>query len=92
MISDSKAQFESIKAIVELWKGRVQNQKTLKDEWNQLVTNSRRLIHETTTVEQEIFPRAPTVNTENYSEVFKFYEKKLDEIQPMLKVSNFSYF
>ena len=72
MISDSKAQFESIKAIVELWKGRVQNQKTLKDEWNQLVT--------------------PTVNTENYSEVFKFYEKKLDEIQPMLKVSNFSYF
>ena len=91
MISDSKALSESIKAIVELWKGRVQNQKTLKDEWNQLVNNSRRLIHETTIVEQEIFPRAPTVNTENYSEVVKLYENKLNEIQPMLKVNYVDY-
>jgi hypothetical protein len=90
MISDAKAQSESMKAIVELWKGQVQNQKILKDEWNQLVTNSRRLIHETTTVEREIFPRVPTLNTENHSEIVRYYENKLDEIQPMLKVNKLS--
>ena len=89
MLSDSKAFSESIKAIAELWKGKIQNQKALKEEWNQLVTNSRRLIQETVTVEQEIFPRAP-INTENYSEVVKFYEEKLNEIQPLLTVNDYA--
>jgi hypothetical protein len=86
MQSDSKSLAESMKAIVELWKGKLQNQKTLKEEWEQFMANSKRLIQETTTtIEETIFPRAP-VNTEKYSEVIKFYENKLEEIQPMLKV------
>ena len=89
MLSDSKALAESMKTMVELWKGKLQNQKTLKEEWEQFMANSKRLIQETTTtIEETIFPRAP-VNTEKYSEVIKFYENKLEEIQSMLKVRFF---
>ena len=88
MLNDSKSLSESMKATVEIWKGKLENEKILKDEWEQLMKNSRRLIQETTTVEEKFFPKT-VVNTENYSEVVKLYENKLNEIQPMLKVCRF---
>lgn len=86
MLNDSRSLSDSIKAIVELWKTRIVNQKALKDEWKQFMTNSRRLIQETTTIEEKFFPKIVN-NTEDYNEIIRQYENKLNETQPLLKVS-----
>ncbi len=88
MFNDSRALHDSVRSMLQLWRERIRTKNSLKEEWEEMIIHTRRLIQETANVEDNLFPK---INSKfnNSTEIISAYEKTLNNMMPQVKVHNY---
>lgn len=55
MMNDSISLFESIRSHLEIWREKISTKKKFKEEWQEFVTNARKLIKNIMLIEENFF-------------------------------------
>lgn len=84
MLSDSNSLYENVRSYLELWHKKLLNKKQFKDEWQEFMIHSRKLIQKTMQIEENFFPKT-TGNFGDSIEIAQSYQKSLDEFMPTVK-------
>ena len=87
MMNDSTSLFESITNNLKLWRSRIDTQKQFREEWNDFVLKTRRLIQTTTEIEESFFVKLfSEFGSSSSADISQTYQKRLDELMPTVKV------
>jgi hypothetical protein len=83
MMNDSTSLFDSITNNLKIWRERVAAQKKFKDEWNEFLIYTRKLIQRATEVEENfLLKNFPTFE----SSLSNSYQHRLEELMTVVKV------
>lgn len=85
MLNDSTSLYESITNNLKLWHEKVHSQKRFRDEWNEFIMRTRKLIQSTVEIEENFFPKLD-LTTNSIELISQTYQKRLDDLMPTVKV------
>ena len=85
MLNDSNSVYESVRSSLSLWREKSECRKTLREEWQEFVQKSRKLVQKTADIEESFFPKL-TGDFGDSLEIAESYQKSLNEFLPTVKV------
>lgn len=94
MFGDSQSVYESIQNSLRMWRAKIQNRNQFKDQWQEFVKQTRQAIKKTIEIEESFFADFSTINNTSSTQMNEFYQRKINEIIPIVKVTSklgFSY-
>ena len=86
MLNDATSLYDGIKSTLDIWREKITSKKHFKEEWQQFMMDARKLIHKTSQIEENFFPKV-TGDFGNSIEIAESYQKNLDEFMPTVKAS-----
>jgi hypothetical protein len=86
MISDSVSLFEGIQHSLKMWREKVSSRNIFKDQWHAYILTTRQLIKSIVEIEEDFCSDINIADKSSYSTVSDFYQKKVSEIIPIVKV------
>ena len=85
MLGDSKSLFESIRSNLQLWREKINSKKQFKEEWQEFMIYTRKLIQKVAQTEENFLPKVGE-NFGNTVEIAESYQRRLDDFMPTIKV------
>jgi hypothetical protein len=84
MLNESNSLYETIKSNLEIWQEKVTSRKQFKEEWQEFMIQSRRLIQRVMQTEEGFFPKLAG-DLGDSIEVSESYQRQLDQFMPTVK-------
>lgn len=84
MLNESNSLYETIKSNLEIWREKVSSRRQFKEEWQNFMIQSRRLIQRVMQTEESFFPKLAGDLGETL-EVSEAFQKRLDDFMPIVK-------
>jgi len=85
MLNDSSSLYESIRSNLGIWREKIETKKSFREEWQEFISGSRRLIQKTIDVEEN-FVSSLSRDFGDSLQTAESYQKSLDELMPTVKV------
>lgn len=86
MMNDSTSLFESITNNLRIWREKLGTQKRFRDEWNEFLTRTRKLMQRTVDIEENFFPKHIS-NLETSTETLDTNQQRLEQLMQEVKVN-----
>jgi hypothetical protein len=85
MLNESNSLYETIKSNLEIWREKVTSRRQFKEEWQEFMVQSRRLIQKCMQTEEAFFPKMAGDLGDSLQKS-EAYHQQLDEFMPTVKL------